>query len=243
MQNFDWRYLAAGRRQKIGERSGEDVGGLVVNEFLEQRIADALGDAAGDLTVDNHRIDEPAGVFGDNESLDADATGFRIDFDNRAVTGIRESPGGVVGGRFGNARVDIALEEVSLVVGGAGQTFDGKRAVGSGNAGDAVLNHNVFGGSFKESAGNTQQFRAHLAGRKKACAASDYQRAAGERPPAIGSAVGIAVNHFDSFRCDADLVGDNLGKRGAQSLTVRTGADPKFDETGRIHRQLDGLPT
>src|SRR5580692_9627456 len=138
MQNFDRGYLAASRRQKIGEIGGEDIADLVVNDFLKQRIADALGDTAGDLTVNNHRIDEPAGIPGDNESLDAHLPGFRIDFDNRAMTGIRKSAGGVVGRRFGNTRIDIPFEEVRLVVRGTGQTFDGKNAIGSDDPDNTV---------------------------------------------------------------------------------------------------------
>ncbi len=41
---------------------------------------------------------------------------------------------------------------------------------------------------------------------------------------------------------DAKLVGDKLRERGAQALTVRTGADPQFDKPGRVHRQLDRFP-
>ena len=91
-------------------------------------------------------------------------------------------------------------------------------------------------------AGDVQELRTHLARRQQAGAAGDHQRAAGERAPAIGRAVGVAVNDLDALRRNAKLVGDDLGERGAQALTVRAGADAQFDKAGRVHRQLDRFP-
>src|SRR5262245_45845678 len=41
---------------------------------------------------------------------------------------------------------------------------------------------------------------------------------------------------------DAELVGDELGERGAETLAVRAPADPCFDPAGRVHGDLGGLP-
>src|SRR6185437_5454596 len=60
VMQLDRRDLARGRRQVIGERRRQDAAALVVNDFLEQRIADALRDAAMHLTVGDHRIDDAA---------------------------------------------------------------------------------------------------------------------------------------------------------------------------------------
>ena len=61
--DLDRRDLARGRRQVVGERGGQDIAALVVDDLLEQRIGDALRHAAVDLAVGDHRIDEPAGVL------------------------------------------------------------------------------------------------------------------------------------------------------------------------------------
>ena len=82
----------------------------------------------------------------------------------------------------------------------------------------------------------------HLARREHAGAAGDHKRAAGERAPAIGRAVGVAMHNPDAVRRDAKLVGDKLRERGAKALTVGTGADPQFDISGRVHRHLDRFP-
>src|SRR6185503_8486703 len=81
VMQLDRRDLARGRRQVIGKRRRQDAAALVVNDFLEQRIADALRDAAMHLTVGDHRIDDAAGVFGDDELLDLHMSGFDVDLD------------------------------------------------------------------------------------------------------------------------------------------------------------------
>ena len=90
----------------------------------KQRIADALRDAAKNLAVDDHRIDQPAGILGHHEPLDDHPPRVRIDLDDAGMTGIRERAGRIVGRGFGNRRIDFALEEMNLVIGGARQPLD-----------------------------------------------------------------------------------------------------------------------
>ena len=113
------RNLVAGRRQKIRQRRREDVSGLVVHDLFQQRVADALRDAAHDLAVHDHRIDETAGIFGDDEPLDRHASGVRIDLDDGGMAGIGKCAGRIVGRGFGKSGIDLALEQMGLVVGGA----------------------------------------------------------------------------------------------------------------------------
>src|SRR2546430_10494479 len=58
---------------------------LVVEEFLEQRAADSLREAARELTFDQHRIDRPADVIGQQITLDRYAAGLAIDLDDGNV--------------------------------------------------------------------------------------------------------------------------------------------------------------
>ena len=71
MVQLDLRDFARGRRQEVGKRAGQDVAGLVVDDLFEQRVADALRDAAMHLPVGDHRVDDQAGVLDDQELLDA----------------------------------------------------------------------------------------------------------------------------------------------------------------------------
>ena len=72
VMDLDRRHLARGRRQVVRQRRGQDIAGVVVDDLLQQRIGDALRDAAVNLPVGDQRIDQPSGVFGDQELLDGD---------------------------------------------------------------------------------------------------------------------------------------------------------------------------
>ena len=84
------------------------------------------------------------------------------------------------------------------------------------------------GRGFEQVAGDLLQLGVHFARREHAGAAGDHQRAAGEGAPAIRRAVGVAVDDLDPVGRDAELVGDELGERGAQALAVRAGADAQL---------------
>src|SRR6185437_6977358 len=46
VMKFDFRNFARGRRQIVGQRRRKNTAGFVVDDFLEQRVADSLRDAA-----------------------------------------------------------------------------------------------------------------------------------------------------------------------------------------------------
>ncbi len=57
--------------------------GLVVRHPLVQRTADALRDAAVDLALDDHRVDQAAAVVDDGVLEDRDLGGVRVGLDDR----------------------------------------------------------------------------------------------------------------------------------------------------------------
>ena len=71
-----------GRDQIIGEGHGARLAVFVVDQFLQQRLADALGDAADDLPLDHRRVDDGADVLGGDIAHDLDLAGLRIDVDH-----------------------------------------------------------------------------------------------------------------------------------------------------------------
>ncbi len=143
MMDLDRRHLARGRRHVIRQRRGEDIAALVVDDFLEQRVGDALGDAAVNLAVGDHRIDQPSGVLGDQKFLDAHAPGLDVHLDDGGVAGVGKRPGRIIGGALADARRDLALEAVSLMIGGARQRLERNGAVGAGDARDIGFEHDV----------------------------------------------------------------------------------------------------
>ena len=117
VMQLDLGNFARGRRQVIGQRAGEDVAFVAVDDLLQQRIADALRDAAMDLAVRDHRIDDAAGILGHEEFLDRDVAGLDVDLDDRHVAGVGKSAGGIVAAGLGQARLDLAVEAMGLIIG------------------------------------------------------------------------------------------------------------------------------
>ena len=158
------------------------------------------------------------------------APGLDVDLDNGDMAGIGKRAGGIVGRAFGDARRDLALEAMDLMIGGARQRLESgwrgrcrrrgrHRLRARCRAADASSRMPAMALSFART------FRAASSDG----AAGDDQRAAGEGAPAIGRAVGIAVHDLDAVRRSSELVGDDLGERGAQALAVRRRADPRLD--------------
>ncbi len=77
-QHVDRRHLACGGHQVVREGDRQRLAALVVEEFLEQSAAEPLRKAAGDLALDQHRIDRAADVVGDEIALDRHAAGVAV---------------------------------------------------------------------------------------------------------------------------------------------------------------------
>ena len=86
--DFDIWDFGCGRHGIVGKRACQYVAPFVINHLFIERVGDALGDAAMDLTLDDHRVDQTAGVFDDHEPLDRDLAGRKIDFDDRDMAGV-----------------------------------------------------------------------------------------------------------------------------------------------------------
>ena len=104
MMDLDRRHLVRRRRQVVGERRGEDVAGVVVDDLFEQRVADALRDAALNLAVDDHRIDQPPGILRHQEFFDPHPAGLGVDLDQRDMAGVGERARRIVGRALRRAR-------------------------------------------------------------------------------------------------------------------------------------------
>ena len=243
MMQLDRRNFVCGRRHVIGERGGEDRAVLVVDDLLQQRVADALRDAAMHLAVGDHRVDDLAGVLRHQEFLDDDAPGLDVHLDDRDVAGVGERAGRIVVAGLADAGIDLALEAMRLRISLARHFRNRHRAIGAGNFRLAVLQHDVGLGRFQHGAGDLDQLGAHFARGDQRGAAGNHQRTAGERAPAVRRAVGIAMHDPDHVGRDAELVGDDLRQRGAQALSVRRRADARLDEAGGIDADNDGFPT
>ena len=79
MDDVHHRHFGRGGDHVVDEAGGQKLAVIVVDEFLEQRRADALRHAAMDLAVDDHRIDDPAAILGDHVFQDLHEAGCGID--------------------------------------------------------------------------------------------------------------------------------------------------------------------
>src|SRR5262252_3304891 len=76
MMDIDRWDFPRGRRQIIRQARRENIARLVVDDLLEQRVGDALGNAAVNLPVAAHGIDQTSGVLGNQKLFDHDAAGL-----------------------------------------------------------------------------------------------------------------------------------------------------------------------
>src|SRR5438876_11932845 len=98
MVALDPRHLGRARNQIIHERRRQELPVRVVDDALEQHVADALDDAATHLPFDDRRIDHLATILGAEIAQYANLAGRNIDLDPTAVRSLRPSS-------IGNAEV------------------------------------------------------------------------------------------------------------------------------------------
>ena len=101
---------------------GDRVALVVVREVLEERAADALDRAAGDLALDDVGVDHRSAVLAHDVAQDRDEPGAHVDLAGAHVRGVHEDRPGI--GRVAGARLEPGLQArrqgVRLEVGEAG---------------------------------------------------------------------------------------------------------------------------
>src|SRR6185437_5462262 len=88
--------VVGARHAIVHEARRQELAVAVIVRAFEERLTDALGDAAVHLAFDDHRIDELAEVVDRGPTLDGYDAGLRIDLDLADVYARREGPVGRV---------------------------------------------------------------------------------------------------------------------------------------------------
>src|ERR1700730_7688716 len=145
MMDFDCRNLASGWRKVIGKICGENISGIIVDDFFQECIGNALGNPAMNLSVSDHGIDQPARILGHKKFFNKDVTGLDIDLDYRDVAGVRKRAGGIIGCSLGDAGGDLALEAMDLMISGARELIERDDAIGSGHATGIARMNDIIG--------------------------------------------------------------------------------------------------
>src|SRR5215510_13648958 len=73
-----WK-IARGGHEIVGERPGEQLTVLVVNQMLEERATKTLNDRTDDLAMQHQRIDDPAAILHRHIVDEVYMTGLGID--------------------------------------------------------------------------------------------------------------------------------------------------------------------
>ena len=81
-----------------------------------------------------------------------------------------------------------------------------------------------------------------LVGRSRRRLAADGERARAVRVEPEWTGVGVAVDHLDLLRVDAELVGDDLREPRLVTLAVRGRAGVQSDRAGAVDADRGGFP-
>ena len=126
----------------VGRR--HELAVLVVDGAFHQRLADALGDAAMHLALDDHRVDQLAEIVDRRPFGDLGDAGLGIDLDLADVHAGREGEvGRVVEGALLQAGLEVLAGELVGDIGLQRDLAEGQSLVGAGDGEAAVLELDV----------------------------------------------------------------------------------------------------
>ena len=222
----------------------------VVDGLLEQRLGEALDDAAVDLALDDERVDLVAAVVDRDVLQHVDAAGLLVDLDDADVGAERPREVGRVVGDLG---LEVRLHAVGQVVGGERLERDrGQRHRLVGRAPHRELRRRRTRGRPRPPrAGGRRCVRALSITWSQAMV--DGDAADGERARAVGVHAeradrGVGVEHLDVVGVDAEAVGHDHrpatsrgpGRAASRPVTTWTllgGQDPhrrRLPAAGRV---------
>ena len=206
--------------------------------MFEQRLADALRDAAMDLAVDDQRIDRAADVV-DRDIIDQrhfSRIGIDLDFaDMRAIGVARVEHGLVAGG----VERPLQIFRQILALGCRARHFENADGVVGAFHGEvAVLEFDIGGGGFEQMLGDAQAFFDNAVGGFLDDDRAEPHAAAGMRAAADRDAIGIAGDEAHGLDRHAEPFGDELREARLVALALRDDADDKLDEAVGRHRDF-----
>ena len=185
---------------------------------LEQRLAEALRDAAVHLAFDEHRVHQRAEVVDDAVFRDADMAGVGVDLDLGDVAAVGERRPGLFGSVAG-----AGVERLRVA---RGEFFEADGAVRAARAEQPVGEVDVLA----EVGGGERLALVDDRGRRvdERAAAPDHRaRAAGAAPDLEPR--GVALDDPHAFDLDAEAFGEHLRVGGLVALAVRLRADRRLD--------------
>ena len=224
------RQVVGARHGVIHHRAGHELAVLVVDRAFEQRLADALRDAAMHLALDDHRIDHGAEVVDRGPIHDLGLAGVDIDLDLADVAAGREGEiGRIVERGFLQARLQFGAGEFVRDIGVERDVAEGRRLVGAGDGELAVLELDVAFRRLQHEGGDLLGLGLDLVERL-----DDRRHADRAGARAIGAhaelhLVGVAVHDGDVLERNAEPLRHQLREGRLVALPVRVAAGEHFD--------------
>ena len=207
--------------------------------MLDERAAETLGDAAGDLALDERGVhDAPAVVHGDI-AQHAHAPGLDVHLHHGQMSAVGERPRllvGVVDRRL-QARLQT-LERVGAEVHRACEVGVRQGAIGrTADAGPRLAQLDVLRVRLQQHAGHRADLAGQRARRQQGGAAADRHAAAGPGAAAVRRHRGVAGEHGDRVHGQRQLVADDLRQRRRRALALVGHAHQRGDGAGGLQPQ------
>ena len=203
---------------------------LVVDDLFIERNADPLRYAAVDLALDDERIDQPAAILGDGETIDAHLVGFRVDFQRGDVCGRRgRAEDRIVGFGGGEFVAGLRRQPRQVRIDRTRDLAERDRTIGAGDGDFSVFGDKVGGRRLEKVRRGVEQLLAHRLRRQCRRAAGQHHAAAGIGAGAAGNGRAVALHDANVFEAGAEMLGDDLGERRFQALPMRGDAERSGD--------------
>ena len=208
----------------VHQRAGEELTVVVVDQLFPHSLAEALGNASVNLSVDQHGIDYVAAIVHSDVFIDFDFAGFGVHFDGTNVT--TEGEGEIrrleeMGGFHAGLK---SWRNVASRIGSEYEIAerDGLLSAVGGEA--AAANGDVSRLHAEQVGSKRRHFGFELLCRHVSGSSSDSGGTAAEGPNAVWDSHGVAVHHVDILRIDSQFVGNELREGSFLALAMRRGA-------------------
>ncbi|CAB4937837.1 unannotated protein [freshwater metagenome] len=201
---------------------------LVVDEFLEQRIGDALRHPAVNLSVDDRGIHEDARILHHDVAHDLGRPRLRINLDLDHMAGIGEGASRVVDALPVEPRPPTRVA-VRRQIGSARHLVERHANIRADHVGVTPAQHEVTRRALQHRARDLLDLLGKGLtgiGRRPT---TDHHRPAGEAAPSEGCRIGVSRDDSNPMWLDAEVVCDELRQRRVQPLAVRTRSNARGD--------------
>ena len=193
---------------------GQKLAVRIVNRIFEQHLADALGDAAMDLSFDDQRVHDNPEIVDHGITIDADIAGIGIDFDFGDMAAVRKADRRRVVVDLVGQRIRQIVRCTGNAAGFFRKAHDADITIGAGDRKYAVGELDILDRRFQHMAGKFLAVIDDDAGTFDNRATGRNHRARSARTArAFAHFVGIPLDEIDRLERNAELCRQYLRER------------------------------